>query len=280
VGELPVSDRAFVSYAREDQDFVLRLASGLKERGVPIWLDQWDIAAGADWDQTIDTGLRECTKLIVVLSDAAVSSKQVRGEIQAAFDDNKPIVPVLHKECTVPRVLRLIQNIDFTGRVNETEAMERLAHALQDQPPVPPRVAPPSTRKPDRKRLVLLAGAAAAVMLIAGGGWYAWQSSLDHSVVETKPAALPTRTKTGASTRPTAQGSLQVSVNVETAEVSIDGTKVGTARRTAPLLLSNIDVGLHRIRVDAEGYEPSEQRVNIVADQWEQVPVNLLPRNP
>ena len=39
--------KTFVSYAREDSDFVLRLAGDLKAQGVPIWLDKWDIAPGA-----------------------------------------------------------------------------------------------------------------------------------------------------------------------------------------------------------------------------------------
>ncbi|MCU0285637.1 MAG: leucine-rich repeat domain-containing protein [Acidobacteria bacterium] len=34
----------FISYSRKDEDFVLPLCKKLKELGVEIWLDQWDIA--------------------------------------------------------------------------------------------------------------------------------------------------------------------------------------------------------------------------------------------
>ena len=47
----------FVCYAREDQEFAHRLAKTVKERGVRVWLDQWDIPASADWDHSIDEAL-------------------------------------------------------------------------------------------------------------------------------------------------------------------------------------------------------------------------------
>ena len=72
----------FLCYAREDLGFVLQLAEKLKERGFPIWLDQWDISAGSDWDATIDRALHDCERMIVVLSPAAIESREVRGELQ------------------------------------------------------------------------------------------------------------------------------------------------------------------------------------------------------
>jgi hypothetical protein len=47
-----MGDHLFICYARQDQEFVLKLAANLKELGVPVWLDQWDIPASTDWDQS------------------------------------------------------------------------------------------------------------------------------------------------------------------------------------------------------------------------------------
>jgi hypothetical protein len=49
-----MAGHVFVCYAREDLDFVLKLAAELKDRGVPVWLDQWDIPHGANWNRTRD----------------------------------------------------------------------------------------------------------------------------------------------------------------------------------------------------------------------------------
>ena len=108
-----MSDRVFISYARADQTFALRLAADLRTREIPTWLDQWDISPGADWDQGIDLALRESEGFLVILSPSAVTSRQVRAEIQAAVDAAKAVFPILYKDCEIPRVIRLYQFLDF-----------------------------------------------------------------------------------------------------------------------------------------------------------------------
>jgi hypothetical protein len=41
---------AFVSYAREDGEFALRLAKDLKAAEALVWMDQLDIKPGERWD--------------------------------------------------------------------------------------------------------------------------------------------------------------------------------------------------------------------------------------
>jgi formylglycine-generating enzyme required for sulfatase activity len=111
-----MGDHVFICYARQDQDFVLKLAANLKERGARVWLDQWDISPSADWDLAIDNALYDCAQFLIVLSPAAVASGEVRGELRTALDENKPIVPVLYQKCRIPRRLKLIEHVDFTAR--------------------------------------------------------------------------------------------------------------------------------------------------------------------
>ncbi len=118
-----MGDHVFLCYARQDEDFVLKLAANLKQRGAPIWLDQWDIPPSADWDLTIDDALYDCARFLIVLSPAARASREVRGELRTALDEDKPIVPVLYQACRVPRQLRLIQHVDFTSSGPDDEAL-------------------------------------------------------------------------------------------------------------------------------------------------------------
>ena len=110
-----MADHVFLCYARKDEDFVLKLAANLKQRGAPVWLDQWDIPPSADWDLVIDEALYNCAQFLIVLSPASVASPEARGELRTVLDENKPIVPVLYQKCRVPRQLKLIQHIDFTS---------------------------------------------------------------------------------------------------------------------------------------------------------------------
>ena len=80
---------------------------------------------GSDWDRSIDDAIYDCAKMIIVLSSQAVDSKEVRGELRTALDENKPIIPVIHSACRVPRQLRTIQHVDFTSRGPDDEAALR-----------------------------------------------------------------------------------------------------------------------------------------------------------
>jgi hypothetical protein len=129
-----MSNRVFFCYAREDEAFVVPLAQQLKQRGVAVWLDQWDISAEADWDKSIDQALHDCARFLIVLSPSSVSSGEVRGELREALDLGKPILPVLYKPCEIPRQLRVIQFVDFSGpRNNHEEALEKLLSACRGQ---------------------------------------------------------------------------------------------------------------------------------------------------
>jgi hypothetical protein len=121
----------FVCYARDDEDFVLDLAAKLKERRIPIWVDQVDIPPGANWDKAIDKALHDCASFLIVLSPAAIQSSEVTGELRTALDDRKPIVPVILEKCPIPRQLKNIQYVDFTsGDPEDEDALNRVTAAL------------------------------------------------------------------------------------------------------------------------------------------------------
>src|SRR5690349_15874522 len=99
-GNLPVKMQAiFVSYARADSEFALKLADALRAANVNIWIDQLDIPAGNRWDLAIEKALKDAPSLIVVLSKSSVSSNNVMDEVSYALEVGKDIFPVLVEEC-------------------------------------------------------------------------------------------------------------------------------------------------------------------------------------
>src|SRR5262245_18369679 len=153
-----MGNHVFICYAREDEQFVLTLAGHLKSQGVPIWLDRWDIPAGVNWPNSIDRAIQGCAKFLIVLSPAAVASEEVQGELRTALDDQKPIIPVLYRDCRIPPRLRSLQYIDFTtsGR-NTDDILSQFAQDLggqqadvvepppRSEPVSPPRSVPSKT---------------------------------------------------------------------------------------------------------------------------------------
>jgi hypothetical protein len=147
-----MADHVFVCYARDDQEFVLKLAANLKERGVPVWLDQWDIPPSANWNKAIDNAIYECARFLIVLSPATVDSLEVQGEWITALEEKKPIDQVLHRQCRIPRQLRLFQHVDFTSCApDDSAALAQVVLALnlpQAAPSEPPETEPETVIEP------------------------------------------------------------------------------------------------------------------------------------
>ena len=106
----------FISYAREDSEFALKLATDLRSAGANIWLDRLDIPVGANWPEAVEQALDSSGHFLVILSPASVGSSNVNNaELNFALDEGKRIFPVLHQECKRPFRIRAVQYADFTG---------------------------------------------------------------------------------------------------------------------------------------------------------------------
>jgi hypothetical protein len=135
----------FVSYAREDSGFALRLGQDLRAAGAQIWLDQLDIPAGARWDEAVQEALARCPSLLVVLSPDSVASDNVMDEVSFALDEGKLVVPVICRPCEIPFRLRRVQYIDCTRDYDA--ALAKLTSTLAAGQAAPPR--PPPKVKPE-----------------------------------------------------------------------------------------------------------------------------------
>ncbi|HSG91810.1 MAG TPA: TIR domain-containing protein [Pseudomonadales bacterium] len=130
----------FLSYARKDSDFALRLAKDLRDSGHPVWVDQLDIEPGTNWDRSVEAALDACVRVIVVLSPTSVASDNVLDEIALAIDEGKDVLPVLMAPSRVPLRLRRRQHIDLATDY-DTGFAQLLAALSAPSPIVAPRAA-------------------------------------------------------------------------------------------------------------------------------------------
>ena len=119
---------AFVSYSREDWEFVVRVAKDLKAKGAKVWMDKLDIRPGQRWEQEIESALNGCSRMLVILSPASVGSSNVLAEAAFAIDEGKEVIPVLYLECKIPFRLRPFQYADF--RTSYDEGLQELLATL------------------------------------------------------------------------------------------------------------------------------------------------------
>jgi|GEM_PF-4521731 len=89
-----------ISYQRKDQNFVERLAEGIKKTGREVWVDLEDIPKTADWWEEIKAGIEGADAFLFVISPTSIESRVCRQEIDHALENNKRIIPLLYKSVT------------------------------------------------------------------------------------------------------------------------------------------------------------------------------------
>ena len=119
----------FLSYSRADSGFALQLAKDLKDAGLRIWVDQFDIPDGKHWDNTIEEALDNSCALILIISPLSASSDRVKDEVSYAQDNQIHIFPILYKETKLPLSWRRLQFIEINDR-NYVEKFEAFAKRI------------------------------------------------------------------------------------------------------------------------------------------------------
>ena len=118
------SDRAtptatiFISYAREDQEFVRQLHDALSAAGRDVWVDWGDIPLTADWRREIDAGIDAADAFVVVLTPDWVASQPCQAELDRAVAGGKRLVPLLRRDVdpgSVPDAVAALNWIPASG---------------------------------------------------------------------------------------------------------------------------------------------------------------------
>src|ERR1700752_5353008 len=104
----------FLSYARLDEAIALRVANDLIAAGVSLWVDKYDIRPSQHWDRAVETAVRGCQGMIVILSPHAAASSNVADEVSIAIEDGKELIPILIAACTLPLRMTRMQYLDAT----------------------------------------------------------------------------------------------------------------------------------------------------------------------
>jgi WD40 repeat protein len=136
----------FISYVREDAERVNRLKAELERRGVRVWIDTRDLAAGALWKDEIRAAIRHGLFFIACFSKASVASKRtyMNTELDLAIEelsersDKRWFLPVLLDDVEVPDRsvggLRRLRDHNFTFMFGHwDDAVRRLAAVIEPE---------------------------------------------------------------------------------------------------------------------------------------------------
>src|SRR5215207_3804967 len=123
----------FISYAREDQDFVRRLQDALEEHNRNTWIDWKDIPLTAKWKEEVFSAIDQADSFAAVISPDFIVSKPCQEELDHASHDNKRMVPLWHRDVDdeeVPPELAAHQYVFLREKDDFEDSFERLLKAL------------------------------------------------------------------------------------------------------------------------------------------------------
>lgn len=87
------SNRVFISYSSKDKLWADAACSELESSGIACWIAPRDIAPGTEWGASIIAGIDACRIMVLIFSENANSSPQVRREVERALSKGLLLLP-------------------------------------------------------------------------------------------------------------------------------------------------------------------------------------------
>jgi hypothetical protein len=112
----------FISYSRNDREFVFSLAEALTRRGCTVWWDR-DIEHGKYFDRTIEQEIQKANIVIVIWSSTSRESNWCRAEAASALEHNK-LLPISIQNAKPPMRFMHLHTGDMSAWTGDPAADE------------------------------------------------------------------------------------------------------------------------------------------------------------
>ena len=145
------SPSVFISYSHDSadhKDWVLQLATDLRNNGVDASLDRWDLAPGQDTTMYMQRGIAESDRVLLICTDAYVDKSEagvggvgyerlvVTAEVVESIDTKKfvPLIRTNGRDNPVPKFLGPRLYINFSEDDQYEGKLEELLRELHGAP--------------------------------------------------------------------------------------------------------------------------------------------------
>jgi hypothetical protein len=127
----------FISHASEDKEAIVRpLAHALREHGLDVWYDEFELKIGSSLRQTIDRGIANSKFGVIVLSKTFFTKGwtgyELDGLVTKAVSGEQVLLPVWH-EVTKQEVIAFSPSLaDKLARSTATHTVEEIAREIAE----------------------------------------------------------------------------------------------------------------------------------------------------
>src|SRR5262245_25886583 len=131
----------FLSHNSKDKPAVRELAKALRDRGLNVWLDDWELVPGRPWQEALEEVIETTGSSAVLVGKDGFGPWQdaeMRGCLSEFVARNLPVIPVLlpdaPSEPKLPFFLRRFTWVDLRGGLTE-EGLDRLQWGITGNKP-------------------------------------------------------------------------------------------------------------------------------------------------
>lgn len=113
--------KVFLSYAKEDREYAIKIRNDLEKSGIGVWFDEYDLLPGKHWKDEIAKTIKNATYFLALLSKHSVGKRGfVQNELKIALDTMDSIAP--SEIFIVP--VRIDKCIPLQERLNELHRVD------------------------------------------------------------------------------------------------------------------------------------------------------------
>ena len=169
----------FISYATADRKEALAICDAIERRGTQCWISTRDVPPGENYQEAIVRSLRDARGMILVFSEAANNSDEIRKELSLASRYHIPVMAVRIEDVEPSDAfayeLSTRQWIDaFESWEKSIDVLLRqIAQISSASPVAQPTASAPAPRKARiATRGMFIATAAVILLALAAGAWW------------------------------------------------------------------------------------------------------------
>lgn len=134
--------KAFLSYSSADHTLAGKIANTLQKKGIDTWWAEWEIGPGDSIRQKVDSGLKNCTHFLVLLTSNSLNSQWVQEEIDAGFvravDQGCKLIVLRHDVsiAQLPPLLRGRISPEIKPEALDLTQLVNSIHGVTQKPPL------------------------------------------------------------------------------------------------------------------------------------------------
>ena len=125
-----MSHQVFISYAGADTEWARSFAKALREHGLNVWFDQFEIAAGEQWPDALESGLRDSDVFVTLVHPDVVVRPDLFFELGAAIGMNKRVVAIVPKDFDLTQLPSELRLRRYLVRESPEQTADELSEAL------------------------------------------------------------------------------------------------------------------------------------------------------